>query len=287
MNMTNIVTGGLKISQNHLKIDSDTIRTAINAYGKAFSISNVDSKTNYIITGVELTQVGLDVSQSAGVVYINDEIFEVDASTFLAKTVAEIELYNFFLYTFNIIKPTFKEGSKVVAVYRKAILLESTNTTYSKLDTDTYSTFLTLTERISIPDASTIQKGKVQLADINDVNAGLNTTKAVTPQLLVDRVPFKTIKYDFTGWNMDASSIREIVIETIPALYIVSVNAFIGPITFGVSFPSVYPLNIGGGVEKWIISNNTVRLSRTSGGYFDNPDFNNASGYLLIDYITN
>lgn len=285
MNSTNIVTGGLKLSQNFLKIDSDAIRTAINAYGKAFSVSNVDTKTNYIVYGVELTQVGLDVLQSAGVVYINDEIFEVDSTTFLAKTVTEIESYNFFLNTFNLNRSTFKEGAKTVAVYRKAFLLESSNSVYTKLDTDTYSTFLTLTERISLPDASTIQKGKVQLADINDVNAGLNTTKAVTPQLLVDRVPFKTIKYDFTGWNMDATQDFLIVTAGITINKIVNVVAVI---KWGEIF---LPLNsasdngiLNGSVTGWIVG---INLKRTSGGSFDNPDFNNASGYLLIDYITN
>lgn len=285
MNSTIIQTGGLRISQNYLKIDSDAIRTAINAYGKAFAISNVDSKTNYIVYGVELTQSGADVLQSAGVVYINDEIFEVEASTFLAKTVAEIQLYNFFLYTFNTIRPTFKEGSKVVAVYRKAILLESTNTTYTKLDTDTFSTYKSLNSRISIPDASTIQKGKIQLADANDINAGIDTSKAVTPQLLADRVPFKRAKVAFSNWNMDTTQDFLVIPTGIPVQKIVNVIAVI---EYGTIFLHLNSVNvsgvINGSVTGWSAG---INLRRTTGGEFDSSLYTSASGYLLIDYITN
>jgi len=284
MNRNLSVTGGLLISQTHLKIDIDALTNAVNSMAKAFKESNITAKTNYIVYGCTLTQNGTSVELSEGMVFINDEFFIVDAATILNKTVEQVNLYNFFLLSSNIIRPTFKEGSKVVAEIRKAVLLESSSVG-TKLDTDVYSAFSSLNDRITIPDASIIEKGKIQIADLNEVLAGTDTLKAVTPATLKSLVQFGTIKIPFLGtWNMDTTSTFGILLG-IQWDKIVGLSVYINP----TGTELTYPIERAGQID--VISNlyggGYLALSRTDGGFFDSVSFNNATGWILVQYITN
>jgi len=284
MNRNLTVTGGLLISQTHLKIDIDALTNAVNSIAKAFKESNITAKTNYIVYGCTLTQNGTSVELSEGMVFINDEFFIVDAATILNKTVEQVNLYNFFLLSSNIIRPTFKEGSKVVAEIRKAVLLESSSVG-TKLDTDVYSAFSSLNDRITIPDASIIEKGKIQIADLNEVLAGTDTLKAVTPATLKSLVQFGTIKIPFLGtWNMDTTSTFGILLG-IQWDKIVGLSVYINP----TGTELTYPIERAGQID--VISNlyggGYLALSRTDGGFFDSVSFNNATGWVLVQYITN
>ena len=192
MNKTFTITGGLLISQSHLKIDIDALTNAINSIGKAFKETSIISKLNYTVYGCKLTQNGTSVELSEGMVFISDEFFIVDAATYANTTVAIVNLYNFFLLSSNIIRPTFKEGSKVVAEIRKAVLLDS-NSVGTKLDTDVFSTFLSLKDRITIPSATTLEAGKVIIATDNEVISGLDTEKVVTPASLNSKLPVQLL----------------------------------------------------------------------------------------------
>jgi len=203
MNKTEIVTGQLKMKQQHFKFDVDALTTAINSFGKGFNLGG-----NYVIFGCGLTQVNNDVVLEAGAVFINGESYIVDSSTYGSTTVEAVRQFYFDLNEYWDIsgnltvlvngQTTTKNTRKV----RKAVLSPSA----SVFTNSQYSTIQYITQNLVDAIQLNATNLSTHIANYNGHNFLPNTgnnggTYAATPTVLTAGVILDTNVTNYKSYS--------------------------------------------------------------------------------------
>lgn len=270
------------------KFDINALREAVNSLYKASSLYS-----DYIITGCTLTQSGTDVILSEGSIFTTGEYFKVDAKSFPNTSVSTIQSYYFDLvesYDPNGAITYLDSTAGNLRKIRKATLIASP-TTFVGLQ---FSAMKGINSDLVdlIPDATIIQKGKIQIADENDLIAGTNTTKCITPKQLIDRLSTISQVIPIGNWNMDMDYEKvvpisidinkvvavDVVIMVDGGTYLQKLNRTIQ--VFGPNY------GLAGNIAN--ITSSAITLHRTDGGFFDQSLYSSTSinrGYIKIDKL--
>jgi hypothetical protein len=244
------------IKFDDLDRNNEANRKALFAMMAAFGI---DTNENFIISGCVATITpSTEVSVTAGHIFLNGEVLEVEAQTVANGGTNDLYKYTKVTTydsngtkTFNdaVVRETWQKNRGVVVAATAPILSTELNVKNTG-DTD----------RLGIRS-----QGQVISRAIAIGTWDMNTTDTVS-------VGISSIYGEFTSANI--VGIRAFI-------YSVSAGSLSAPLLSGFQNNG----EVAGGIEK--MESDTVKLNRVTAGYFDDVNYSGASnrGYIVVDFL--
>lgn len=245
----------MPIKKGTLQFLQDAYKEVINAILRGTIGGSYSASTYYILHGCVNSGAGSNYVISAGAIFLNGEIYLVDAVTF-TTTGGQVPVMNIVTtqYTTNADPVTFTDG-----------------VAYNVHDIRKIA--------ISAGTASGNEYG------VNSNNIFVNFANS-TPNI-IEQQGFNALQtkvYDITAWNMDTTATYTIAHGLPDFKKIRNIQTIIIDNTNTILFDITQPDNSGLPSGFNTADNTNLIIYRQTGGSFDSALYNNASGTITIQY---
>ena len=292
------LTDGFPITLDELEYIQDNVYETFGGVGKGLSLGNTSTILHGIILSiVNEGGVAPTYTITGGLFYYNENVYKFDAVTTPqllpdGTTKDDFGTNHFFnIVTATSLPVLFKDGSTKDINEEDKVIISETETIIGL----NYGSSPTLSDVMysSVPQATEIKQGKIELATDAEVIAGTESN-AITPKNLKAKKQSVELILDIGLWRMSAVELFSVPTPITDVTKIISVEAYVYNDARTLKYPLTIALDLNGlptnvmAGSVLTIQPNLVQLYRNTNGYFVSGIFDSSvieRGHLIINYL--